>query len=190
MWSDRCSGCVVPPRPLWDICAKGKRAADGRVRPPLDLSVCFHRSGHQQGGPGCGFDGRGRPSGTLTGIREAFRPPAGWGDISDPWKRACQSGRDPETRPAFPPPVRDGAPQTGGSRHHERPAPAGGGAGAGLGLWPPAGMLHTHRVAGAMAPAGTPGRLSSLPPMQPVGLSLPLHPAGAHFARLGEFEAS
>ena len=33
-------------------------------------------------------------------------------------------GREQETRPAFPPPERDSAPQTGGSRHHERPAPA------------------------------------------------------------------
>ena len=33
------------------------------------------------------------------------------------------SGREKETRPAFPPPVRDGALRTGGSRHHERPAP-------------------------------------------------------------------
>jgi hypothetical protein len=32
-------------------------------------------------------------------------------------------------------------------------APAMGGAGAGRGLWPPAGVLHAHRMAGAMAPA-------------------------------------
>jgi len=82
------------------------------------------------------------------------------------------------------------APQRACARPGGGKAPAGGGSGAGRGLRPPAGMLHTHRVAGTMAPAGTPGRLSSLPPMQPVGLSLPLHPAGAHFARLGEFEGS
>ena len=73
-------------------------------------------------------------------------------------------------------------------RGAKRPLVAGRALAGGFG--PPAGMLHTHRVAGAMAPAGTPGRLSSLPPMQPVGLSLPLHPAGAHIARLGEFEGS
>jgi len=45
------------------------------------------------------------------------------GRYSRSGEKGGHSGREPETRPAFPPPARDGALWTGRFRHHERPAP-------------------------------------------------------------------
>ena len=75
-------------------------------------------------------------------------------------ERGCQSGRI-RKRTAFPRPGRDHGPmrtvRTGATKASARPggceAPAMGGTGAGRGLWPPAGVWHAHRMAGAMAPA-------------------------------------
>ncbi|MFN7597087.1 MAG: hypothetical protein ACK5PT_10145 [Cereibacter sp.] len=62
-------------------------------------------------GPQRAKDLRGAVAGATAPARETGHP------------RERPSGREQETRPAFPPPVRDGALQTGGSGHHERPAP-------------------------------------------------------------------
>ena len=74
-----------------------------------------------------------RPAGGGSGAGRGLWPPAGQGAA-----QRCGRGDGPcqwrgETafvsvggirkRTAFPPPLRDGAPQTGRSRHHERPAP-------------------------------------------------------------------
>jgi hypothetical protein len=124
---------------------------------PVDRQVQAHRRSAPDPA------GEKRPPGAGRALAGGFGPPAGQGSA---WR--CGRGDGPchgsgerafvgaggmRKRTAFPPPVRDGAPQIGRSGHNGRPAPAGSGWALAGGFGPRRAWDQRAAVAGAMAPA-------------------------------------
>jgi hypothetical protein len=131
-----------------------KQAAAGRVRPDWPLSVCFRRSGHQQGGPDAVLTDEAGGLAPWRGAENGCRTPAAREFMMIRRKGDLPLRADPETQRVLPPGQGPRWHQDPSSKRNERPAPDPAGArhppGALAPGWP---VARTARRAGAMTPA-------------------------------------
>ncbi len=178
------------------VCAGGTRKRDPRFPRPRATVPCrpagpgrTEASARPGGGEAPAGDGAGAGRGLWAPGSARGSVPLWQGRWPLPWKRwrCCRPiGRDQETRPAFPPPARNGPLQTGrsgkdrGQRPTRRARSARRGRGRALagGFGPRLGKDQCADVAGAMAPAIQSGRALS-PVRAGTGNAIRVSPARA-----------